>query len=789
MAELPTGTVTFLFSDLEGSTRLWEQHPEAMKAALAGHDEILRKAVESHAGCVVKTTGDGMHAAFATAHDAIGAAVAAQLALAAADTTIRLAVRMGIHTGPAEVRDGDYFGTEVNRAARLMSAGHGGQILVSLGTEELVHDMLPDDTTLRDLGEHRLRDLARADRVFQIDHPRLGREFPALHTLDSVPGNLPVQLTSFIGRDADVVALRKAMDESRIVTLTGVGGVGKTRLALQVAADLAPAFTDGAWVCELAPATDADTMVQVVATTLVVRSRAGMSIEDSVVDSLRAKRLLLVLDNCEHLLRAAARFAEHVLREADGVTILATSREGLGVPGEQIWPVRSLDVPERTDVGSIAGTEAVRLFVERAHAARPGFSVNAGNAEAVAEVCRRLDGIPLALELAAARVVALTPADIAARLDERFRLLTGGRRTGVERHQTLRGAVDWSFSLLAEPEQHLFMRLGVFSGTFDVAAAESVTAGGGIDALDVVELLAELVRKSMVIAEDWSDTMRYQLLETLRQYALEQLEEAGEADAWRRHHAEHYAARTEEIARGMRGPDEARWRDHLARELDNLRAAMTWGLDRSDEEAELSLRIVAALAYETTFNRSADVGGWAERAFGRAEHSESRARRTDVLVAAAYSAMARGDHEHARQRAVAALDRGVDGSGWAPELAYVVLGYSALVAGRHDDVARVMQEGLRALEASGTDEWNVLALRWTMTSFSAMLRDPGRAMTPRTRSAARGGSATRPASPTRCTPSGGRAGATTPIGRLRALRSPSASWRTPTTTCSTARCR
>jgi predicted ATPase len=633
---------------------------------------------------------------------------------------------MGIHTGEADVRDGDYYGAALNRAARLMGAAHGGQVLVSLPTAEVLIESLPPGVELVDVGEHRLRDLSRPQRIFQVLAPGLVTEFSPIRSLDAYPGNLPAQLTSFIGRHEEVIGIAAALADSRLVTITGVGGVGKTRLALQAAAEVLPRFADGAWLCELAGAVDPDTMVQLVASTLAIRPRAGMSIEESVLDFLRSKRLLLVLDNCEHLLRRTARFAESALQECGEVAVLATSREGLGVRGEQVWPLRSLGVPDEATLDTVTGSEAVQLFTERAKSVRPDFSVTEVNAAAVAEVCQRLDGIPLAIELAAARVMALTPSDIAARLDERFRLLTGGRHTAVERHQTLRGAIDWSFSLLTEVEQSLFTRLGVFAGTFDAAAAESVASGGGVEPGEVIGVLAELVRKSMVVAEESGEqTMRYQLLETLRQYALERLEEAGDVDVWRRRHAEHYADWAETAARAMRGPDELRWRERVDYELDNLRAAMIWGLDASDVDAELALRIVSALAYETSFNRGAGVGAWAERAFARAERSESPARRTDVLGAAAYSALARGDHELARRRAEAAVVDGVSAEGWAPELAYVTLGYSAIVTGRHEDVARIMDEGKATLEASGSDEWNVVAISWTRAAFGALLGRSG----------------------------------------------------------------
>ncbi len=475
MSGLPTGTVTFLFTDLEGSTRLWEEHPEPMRAALARHDEILREAVEGHRGHVVKTTGDGLHAVFATAHDAVLAGVDAQRDLSAETWALPtpLRVRMGVHTGEADLREGDYYGTAVNRAARVSAAAHGGQIVVSHATEEVARDHL-GALELVDLGEHRLRDLARPERVFQVGAVGLDTDFPPLRSLDAFPSNLPPQLTSFVGREDELMLVEKALEETRLVTLVGVGGVGKTRLATQIAAEVLPRFPDGAWLCELAAAGDPEAMIQVVAATLGVQPHPNVSLEGSILEYLRAKRLLVVLDNCEHLLETAGDLAEGVLRECPGVRILATSREGLAVLGEQVWPLRSLRPPASESVDDVAISTAGRLFTERAQAAAPGFGIDAANAVAVAEICRRLDGIPLAIELAAARVTAMSPTEIARLLDERFRLLTGGRRTAVERHQTLRATVDWSYSLLEPDERLVFERLGVFSGDFDGAAASAV---------------------------------------------------------------------------------------------------------------------------------------------------------------------------------------------------------------------------------------------------------------------------------------------------------------------------
>ena len=435
-------------------------------------------------GYVVKTTGDGFHAAFAAAHDALDAAVAAQLALVGESwgETGPLRVRMGVHSGPAELRDGDYYGTAVNRAARLMSAAHGGQIVVSLATEELVQE---SGVELLDLGEHVLKDLSRAERVFQVVHPELRRDFPVLRSLDAFPGNLPAQVTSFVGRDDDVAQIVEMLAEgAALVTLIGTGGVGKTRLAVQVAAEVLAQFRDGAWFCDLASARDGDAMAQVVATALGCVQRPGLSLADSIVEYAKVRELLVVLDNCEHLLDEAGALAEAMMQECPGGRLVATSREAFGVRGERVVRVRSLDAPDPSATGdALLESAAVRLFVDRAADAGADTTWNDAQWAAVGEICRRVDGIPLAIELAAARVASMRPTEIAAHLDERFRLLTGTRRGRVERHQTLRSTVEWSYQLLEADDRAVFDRLGVFAGTFDTAGASAVASDDDLDSL------------------------------------------------------------------------------------------------------------------------------------------------------------------------------------------------------------------------------------------------------------------------------------------------------------------
>ena len=587
----PSGTVTFLFTDIEGSTRRWEDDADAMRASLAAHDEVLRISIEGCGGWLFKHTGDGVCAAFASARAAVDAAVDAQRSLG-------LPVRMGIATGEAEQRGDDYFGPALNRAARVMAVGHGGQVLVSISTASLVTGV-----DLLDLGEHRLRDLSGVEHLFQVRAEGLRVEFPRLRTVDAVPGNLPFQATSFVGRDQEISTLIELVRARRLVTLTGVGGVGKTRLAVQVAAELVPDFGDGVWLVELAPVGDPAAVPDAVASALGITVQAGMTATASVAQALAGRRLLVVLDNCEHVLDAAADLVEAVLARTNTVKVIATSREGLRVGGEYLWPVPSLDVKAG------AASAAVELFVERARAVKPGFRLdNDTDGIAVTEICTRLDGIALAIELAAARMVSMSPTDVRDRLGDRFRLLSGGRR-GLERHQTLRHAVQWSYELLTDDERVVLQHASVFADGFNLAAITQICRS--FDEYVMLDLLDSLVRKSLVTAQQSpGGRARYGLLETIRQFAEDQLAATGTISDVRDRHARYYAEQAIAHWDVWDGPGYDTACDWVEAEFDNLRAGFRWANDQADRKT------ATAIAAHTTMLavglQQFEPVGWAE---------------------------------------------------------------------------------------------------------------------------------------------------------------------------------
>jgi predicted ATPase/class 3 adenylate cyclase len=610
---LPTGTITFLFTDVVGNVPIWERDPVAMKAALGRHHDILYAAAQHHHGHVFKIIGDAFQIAFEVPENALEAALEAQRGLRDEPwgSTGPLMVRMGLHTGPAEIIEGvlntrDYAVSHtLNRVARIQSATHGGQVLLSAATAELLHGYRPHEIYLRELGECYLKGMSIPERIYQVVVADLPDAFPPLISVSHPLHNLPLQMTSFIGREKEIAEVKGLLGRTRLLTLSGVGGTGKTRLALAAAAQLLGDFEHGVWLAALAPLNDPALIPSSVATLFGLRPETGRSLEDVLSDYLRSKRLLLILDNCEHLIQEAAQFANTVLQEAPEVKILATSRELLGLAGETVYLVPSMETPEPKQlppIQTLQQFEAVRLFTERASAVLPAFTVTETNSQAVAQICWRLDGIPLAIELAAARVKVLSTELIAAHLDDRFRLLTGGSRTAFPRHQTLHALIDWSYGLLSEAEQVLFRRLSVFIGGWTLEAAEVVCPCTDQMEFEVLDGLAGLVNKSLIIGEViGGEVHRYRLLETIRQYALEKLLEAGEAAQMRNLHLEYFVTFAEAREKKLHTPAFLEALEQLDTEIDNFRAALDWALGGSSAagqhvKAAEGLRLATAMA-------------------------------------------------------------------------------------------------------------------------------------------------------------------------------------------------
>ena len=652
-------TLTLLFTDIEGSTALWERDGARMSQVLAAHDALARRAVETWRGTVVKMTGDGMHAVFATAEDALAATLELQQSLLdpAATGGVALRVRCGLHAGQVERRDNDCFGISVNRAARIMSAAHGGQVLLSRAVADEIRTRLPAEVSLRDLGRVRLKDLAIAEHVFQAVHPRLREQFPALRSLEETPNNLPQQATSFVGRSRELAELAGLLGKTRLLTLTGSGGCGKTRLGLQVAADALEQFPDGVWLVELAPLTDAGLVAPTVATVLGLKEEVGKAVTQTLGDYLRDKKLLVLLDNCEHLLDGCAGLADAILRHCPGVRILASSREALAIAGEQAYRVPSLSVPDPSQARtpeSIAPFEAVQLFTDRAVLARSDFRVTAGNAATIASICYRLDGIPLALELAAARVRSLSVKEIDEKLYERFRLLTGGSRTALPRQQTLRSMIDWSYNLLNDPAKRLLQRLSVFSGGWSLVAAERVCAGDGMEEDEVLDLLTSLADKNLVAADPIDGDSRFRLVETVRQYAREKLLEDAGGEAVRERHLGHFVSLAEEAEPRLQEADQATWLSRLEQEHDNLRAALEWSLVSTATDP--GLRLCGALQrFWITRGHYTEGREWCARVLEAARAEAPALARAKALNCAGLLAYHQVDYAAARAQHEASL--------------------------------------------------------------------------------------------------------------------------------------
>jgi predicted ATPase len=709
---------------------MWELDQAAMQAALARHDEILRRVSEEHDGHVFKTVGDAFCCAFSTATDALEAALEAQRALLSSEWKERgpLKVRMALHTGAAEERDGDYFGPPVNRVARLLSAAHGGQVLLSLPAQELVRDQLPPGTGISDLGEHRLKDLFRPERVFQLSAPELPVEFPPLRTLDAYRNNLPLQPTPLVGREKEVSEVCDLLrsDETRLLTLTGPGGSGKTRVALQTAADLLDDFPDGTYFVPLATLTEAELLIPAVAETLGVKETGEQPLGETIKDYLSQRRLLLLLDNFEQVLEAALAVTE-LLSAAAGLKVLATSRAPLGLYGEHEFPVPPLTLPDLKrppPLERLTQYEAVGLFVQRARAIKPDFSITNESAPAVAEICVRLDGLPLAIELAAARIKMLPPKAMLQRLGSRLKLLTGGARDLPERQRTLRDTIEWSHALLEEGEQQLFGRLAVFSGGRTLEAIEAICDAEGDLPVDVFEGVSSLLDKSLLRQEEGPNgEPRFVMLETVHEYAREKLEERGEAEQIKRAHAQYFLTLAEEANPELKGANQLEWLERLDAEHDNMRAALSWALER--KEAEVALRLGGALWWFWSVRGYYGEGrSWLEEALAMDGRGSPEVRAM-ALAGAGMLARQRGD----LQRGEEASEEGLELLAHeASEAKLWLLACSAWVAYSREGHERAMQlfEERLALSREMSDTW------WLANSLLALAtvtyaHDPDRA--------------------------------------------------------------
>jgi len=731
MSDLPTGTVTFLFTDIEGSTKLWEKSPRGMQIALTRHDAILWEVIEEHGGSVFKTVGDAFCAVFPTALGALESALAAQRGLfseAWGEEIGALKTRMALHTGTTHERDGDYFGPPVNRVARLLSAGHGGQILLSSSTQELVRDHLPPKTHLRDLGERRLKDLSRPERIFQLTAPDLPSKFPPLRTLETHTNNLPLQATPLIGREREVEAVCGLLrsPETRLLTLLGPGGAGKTRVGLQVAAELVDDFEDGVFFVPIAAITDPALVAPTIARALGLSEGRAQPAEELIEGYLRDRQTLLLLDNLEQVLEAAP-VVDRLLSTAAGLKILVTSRTPLGLYGEYEFPIPPLALPDPESLPPLENLTkyaAVRLFVERARAVRPDFSLAEDNAPAVVEICERLDGLPLAIELAAARIKLLPPQVLLDRLGNRLKILTGGARNLPERQRTLRNAIEWSYELLDEGEKLLFARLGVFSSGSTLEAMETVCDAEGDLPTDVFEGAASLLDKSLLRQEEGAGgEPRFVMLETIHEFANAKLEGSGEAEAVRRVHAEYFLALAEEAEPMLWGAEDAAWLERLEQEHDNMRVALSWAIDH--EEGELALRVGGALRWFWYMEGYYGEGRrWLEAALGKdwgATAAEVRAR---ALEGVGWLAYGQGDLDRAQAAAKEGLKLSTEaglGDVVAADLQNVLGEAVARQRGDYELAEELLTESLALHRKAG----DIRGVAWSLGSLANVSSDRG----------------------------------------------------------------
>jgi predicted ATPase/class 3 adenylate cyclase len=634
MVDLPSGIVTFLFTDVEGSTLLWERDPDAMRQSLEVHDTILNDAITTQDGVIFKTVGDAFHAVFADADKALQAAIAIQRRLSAAmwGATGPLKVRIGLHTGPTELRAGEYISHTLNRASRVKSAAHGGQILLTSAVADQVGRQLPDGASLRDIGQHYLKGMIHPEHLVQAVVPDLPSDFPPIEVFYPSPHNLPMALTSFIGREVEIKAVENLLQDARLVILTGSGGVGKTRLAIEVGRRIIPIYSDGIWLIELAALTDPRLVPQTAVDALGIREAQDRSLIESLKDYLYNKRALLIFDNCEHLIEACAHTVNALLQACPRLTILVSSREALGLPGEHTFLVPNLSLPgdEIVSIENVAHYEALQLFIDRAQSALPGFELGEDNIRDAVQICQRLDGIPLAIELAAARMKTLRIDQIAQRLDDRFRLLTGGSRTALPRQQTLRATIDWSYGLLPQAECHLLLRLSVFSGGCTLKAAEAICPGEDIKDFEILDLLSGLVNKSMVAVDrEQGIEPRFHLLETIRQYAREKLFESGAIAAYRDRHLRYFLEWAELADPETRGSEQAVWLELMDQEQENLMAALEWAVEM---EPGAGLRLASALWWFSWMrNKGQECVRWLSNYINNPKNEVRNAQRGNAL--------------------------------------------------------------------------------------------------------------------------------------------------------------
>lgn len=589
---IPSGTVTFLFTDIEGSTKLAQKFPRFYESRLLEHDSILKETIEAYGGYQFRKVGDAICASFLNASDAVNAAVESQRKLnAEGNKEFRIKVRMGIHTGQAEYQGGDYLGyLTLTRASRVMSVAYGGQILLTQDTFKNINGMLPENVSLRDMGERRLKDLFRPERIHQIVTSGLENDFPALKTLDERLNNLPIQLTSFVGREEEIRQIRNLFNSTRLLTLTGTGGVGKTRLAIHIAADLTDDFSDGVWFADLASLSEESLILLTLFRSLRVKEDPNQTLEESLLNYLRNKEVLIIFDNCEHLIDASARLTEKLLSVCPKLKIIATSREALKCSGEQTHLVLSLAIPdpnEKVTSEILSQYESAKLFIDRAKTLNPSFKINNDNAPALAEICYQLDGIPLALELAAARTNVLSVEKINERLSNRFHLLSGGKRTAIPKQQTLKALIDWSHNLLSESEKILFRRLTVFSRGWSLEAAEQVCPHEKLSVEDILDMLSLLHDKSLIIYD--KEQERYQMLESIRQYGDDQLNISGEKIPMKKNHFNYFLQMADESVTKLSGSSQKEWINKLETEYSNFQSALYFIMEEQQFESAAKL--------------------------------------------------------------------------------------------------------------------------------------------------------------------------------------------------------